>query len=141
MPTARDVLTPEALSLLEAVAQAGSFAAAARELNLVPSAVTYRIRQIEDALDVLLFDRSSRRACPTEAAPNCCARAGGPQEIDAVADRVRRVATGWESELTIAVDTVVSLSTAMESRRRSPNSRPAPGCACATNRCPRRWKH
>jgi molybdate transport repressor ModE-like protein len=115
MPTARDVLTPEALSLLEAVAQAGSFAAAARELNLVPSAVTYRIRQIEDALDVLLFDRSSRQARLTEAGAELM-REGGRllQEIDAVANRVRRVATGWESQLTIAVDTVVSMSTVME---------------------------
>jgi DNA-binding transcriptional LysR family regulator len=115
MPTARDVLTPEALSLLEAVAQAGSFAAAARELNLVPSAVTYRIRQIEDALDVLLFDRSSRQARLTEAGAELL-REGGRLllEIDAVANRVRRVATGWESQLTIAVDTVVSSSTVME---------------------------
>lgn len=115
MSTARDVLTPEALSLLAAVAQAGSFAAAARELNLVPSAVTYRIRQIEDALDVLLFDRSSRQARLTEAGAELL-REGGRllQEIDAIANRVRRVATGWESQLTIAVDTVVSLSTVME---------------------------
>ncbi|HSW19510.1 MAG TPA: LysR family transcriptional regulator, partial [Ramlibacter sp.] len=55
MPTAREVLTPDALALLQAVAQAGSFAAAARQLGLVPSAVTYRIRQMEDALDALLF--------------------------------------------------------------------------------------
>ena len=32
-----------------------------------PSALTYRVRQIEDALDVLLFDRSARQAQPTEA--------------------------------------------------------------------------
>lgn len=115
MPTARDVLTPEALYLLQAVSQAGSFAAAARELNLVPSAVTYRIRQIEDALDVLLFDRSSRTARLTEAG-NELLREGGRllQEIDAVANRVKRVATGWESELTIAVDTVLSHPTMME---------------------------
>jgi DNA-binding transcriptional LysR family regulator len=115
MPTARDVLTPEALSLLQAVAQAGSFAAAARELALVPSAVTYRIRQIEDALDVLLFDRSSRQAKLTEAGTELL-REGGRLllEIDAVANRVKRVATGWESELTIALDTVISCSTVME---------------------------
>jgi len=35
-------------------------------------------------------------------------------EIDAVANRVKRVATGWESQLTIAVDTVVSWPTMME---------------------------
>ncbi|MGE0498134.1 MAG: LysR family transcriptional regulator, partial [Ramlibacter sp.] len=66
-PTARDVLTPDTLSLLQTVQRTGSFAAAARELGLVPSAVTYRVRQVEDALDVLLFDRSTRQARLTEA--------------------------------------------------------------------------
>jgi molybdate transport repressor ModE-like protein len=115
MQSPREVLTPDALALLQAVAQAGSFAAAARELGVVPSAVTYRIRQIEDALDVLLFDRSSRQARLTEAGAELL-REGGRLllEIDAVANRVKRVATGWESQLTIAVDTVISCSTVME---------------------------
>jgi molybdate transport repressor ModE-like protein len=115
MPTPREVLTPDALSLLQAVAQSGSFAAAARELGLVPSAVTYRIRQLEDALDVLLFDRSSRQAKLTHAGAELL-REGARllQEIDAVANRVKRVATGWESELTIAVDTVIAPLTMME---------------------------
>ena len=43
-------------------------AAAARALGVVPSALTYRIRQAEDALDVLLL------------------------ELDAIANRVKRVA-------------------------------------------------
>jgi molybdenum-dependent DNA-binding transcriptional regulator ModE len=55
----RDVLTPDALAMLQRIAEAGSFAAAARTAGMVPSALTYRVRQIEDALDVLLFDRSS----------------------------------------------------------------------------------
>jgi molybdate transport repressor ModE-like protein len=115
MQSPREVLTPDALALLQAVAQSGSFAAAARELGVVPSAVTYRIRQIEDALDVLLFDRSSRQARLTEAGAELL-REGGRLllEIDAVANRVKRVATGWESQLTIAVDTVLSSSTVME---------------------------
>jgi molybdate transport repressor ModE-like protein len=113
--TPRDVLTPNALSLLQSVADAGSFAAAARELGLVPSAVTYRIRQIEDALDVLLFDRASRQAQLTEAGAELL-REGARllQEIDAVSNRVRRVATGWEPQFTVAVDSVVSLSTVMD---------------------------
>lgn len=109
------MLTPDALALLQAVAQSGSFAAAARELGVVPSAVTYRIRQIEDALDVLLFDRKSRQARLTDAGAELL-REGNRLllEIDAVANRVKRVATGWESQLTIAVDTVISASTVME---------------------------
>ena len=63
----RDLLTPDALSMLLAIEETGSFAAAARQRGLVPSALTYRVRQIEDALDVLLFDRSSRQAKPTDA--------------------------------------------------------------------------
>jgi molybdate transport repressor ModE-like protein len=115
MPTAREVLTPQALALLQAVEQSGSFAAAARELGLVPSAVTYRIRQMEDALDVLLFDRSSRQAKLTDAGAELL-REGARllNEIDAIAHRVKRVATGWEAQLTIAVDAVISCSVVME---------------------------
>ncbi len=115
MQTPRDVLTPNSLSLLQSVVDAGSFAAAARQLGLVPSAVTYRVRQIEDALDVLLFDRASRQARLTEAGAELL-REGARllQEIDAVSNRVRRVATGWEPQFTLAVDTVVSLSTVMD---------------------------
>lgn len=95
MQTARDALTPDALAMLQTIADTGSFAAAARALNLVPSALTYRVRQIEDALDVLLFDRSSRQARMTEAGAELL-REGGRllQDIDAVANRVKRVATG-----------------------------------------------
>jgi molybdenum-dependent DNA-binding transcriptional regulator ModE len=63
----RNALTPEALGMVDAIARSGSFAAAARELGKVPSALTYSVRQLEDALDVLLFDRSSRQAKLTAA--------------------------------------------------------------------------
>jgi DNA-binding transcriptional LysR family regulator len=115
MQNARDFLTPDALSMLQAIESAGSFAAAARALNLVPSTLTYRVRQIEDALDVLLYDRSSRQAKLTEAGAELLregARLLG--EIDAVANRVKRVATGWESQLTLSIDTVISKATIME---------------------------
>ncbi|MDT8991390.1 LysR family transcriptional regulator [Curvibacter sp. APW13] len=115
MQSARDLLTPDALSMLQTIAATGSFAAAARELGLVPSTLTYRVRQIEDALDVLLYDRSSRQAKLTPAGAELL-REGTRllQEIDAVANRVKRVATGWESQLTLAVDTIISKATIME---------------------------
>jgi DNA-binding transcriptional LysR family regulator len=115
MQTSRDVLTPDALAMLQAIADAGSFASAARGLGLVPSALTYRVRQIEDALDVLLFDRSSRQARPTEAGAELL-REGARLllEIDAVANRVKRVATGWEPQLTLALDSIISKPTVME---------------------------
>jgi DNA-binding transcriptional LysR family regulator len=115
MQNPRDVLTPDALEMLQHIAQSGSFAAAARQRNLVPSALTYRVRQIEDALDVMLFDRSSRNARLTPAG-NELLREGARllQDIDAIAHRVKRVATGWEPQLTIAVDSIISHATVME---------------------------
>lgn len=115
MPSARDVLTPDALAMLQAIAAAGSFAGAARDLGVVPSALSYRVRQIEEALDVLLYDRGSRQARLTEAGAELL-REGGRllDEIDAVANRVKRVATGWEPQLTVAVDSIIARATVME---------------------------
>ncbi len=111
----RNILTPDALAMVQTIAIEGSFAAAARKLGLVPSALTYRVRQMEDALDVLLFDRSSRQARLTVAG-NELLREGSRLllELDAIANRVKRVATGWEPQLTIAVDGIISRATVME---------------------------
>lgn len=115
MRSAHDALTPENLSMLQVIAEVGSFAAAARQLGLVPSALTYRVRQIEDALDVLLFDRSARQARPTEAGTELL-REGERllRDVEAVAHRVRRVATGWESQLTLSIDGAMSPHTMLE---------------------------
>lgn len=105
----RSVLTPDALALVDAIARTGSFAGAARELGKVPSALTYSVRQLEEQLDVLLFDRSARHAVLTAAGQELL-REGRRllMEIDAVTNRVKRIATGWEAELTIAVDDAVA---------------------------------
>jgi DNA-binding transcriptional LysR family regulator len=105
------VLTLEALEVLEAIDRRGSFAAAAIELDRVPSAITYTVRRLEDALDVLLFDRTGRRARFTPAGRELLER-GRELLADAAAveQRVQRVATGWESELRVAVDSIVPLA-------------------------------
>lgn len=115
MQKQRAALSPENLHLVDTVARTGSMAAAARELGLVPSALTYRVRQIEDALDVLLFDRRSRRAQLTPAGAELL-RSGEHLllELDAVAQRVKRIATGWEPQLTIAADVIISRTTLFE---------------------------
>jgi len=114
-PARRQALTPDALTMMDTIARTGSFAAAARELGRVPSALTYSVRQLEDALDVLLFDRRSRQAQLTAAGEELLTEGRRLlAEMDAVANRVRRVATGWESELTLACDGVISRLTCFE---------------------------
>lgn len=96
-------LSLDALEVLDAIARKGSFAAAAESLHRVPSALTYTVRRLEDDLDVRLFDRSGHRAELTEAGAELLRegrsllRAAG--ELEA---RVKRVATGIETELCIA---------------------------------------
>jgi DNA-binding transcriptional LysR family regulator len=108
MPQPRDTLTPDALAMLDAIDRYGSFSAAARALGQVPSALSYRVRQLEESLDVLLFDRSSRQAKLTPAGQALLIEARRIlRELDAVSSRIRRLATGWESRLTLAYDTVI----------------------------------
>lgn len=100
----------EGLQLLDAIEVRGSFAAAAEALFRVPSAVTHAVRKLEANLGVALFVREGRRAVMTPAGRtlldegrHLLAAAGQLER------RVRRIATGWESELTIAVDAVIDI--------------------------------
>ena len=101
-------LTLDALQLVDAIARRGSFAGAADELGRVPSAVTYAVRRLEDDLDVLLFDRRGYRARLTPAGEELL-REGRHllAAAEELARRVRRVASGWEQELTLALDNIV----------------------------------
>ena len=115
MTERRQALTPDALAMMDIIARTGSFAAAARELGKVPSALTYSVRQLEEALDVLLFDRSSRQAQLTAAGSELLHEGRRLlQEMDAVANRVRRVASGWETQLSIGLEDIVSMATVFE---------------------------
>src|SRR5690242_17665331 len=104
-------LSLESLQVLDAIDRKGSFAAAADDLHRVPSAITYSVRQLEEALGVDLFDRSGHRAVLTDAGRELLAE--GRRLLRAAADlecRVQQVARGWESELRIAIDTVIGVA-------------------------------
>jgi DNA-binding transcriptional LysR family regulator len=98
----------DALLVLDSISRNGSFAAAGEELHRVPSAITYTIQKLEQDLDIKLFDRSGHRARLTEAGEALLR--DGRHLLRAASDlehRVRHVATGWETELRIAIDDLV----------------------------------
>ena len=104
-------LTLDSLEVLDAIDRRGSFAAAARELDRVPSAITYAVRRLEESLDALLFDRRRRHATLTAAGRELLDE--GRHLLAAAAtleQRVQRIATGWEPQLRIAVDSIVPMS-------------------------------
>jgi DNA-binding transcriptional LysR family regulator len=101
-------LSLDALAVLDAIDRKGSFAAAADELHRVPSAITYTVQKLEQDLDLLLFDRRGHRAVLTEAGTALLGE--GRHLLRAAAElesRVKRVATGWETELRIGVSDVI----------------------------------
>jgi DNA-binding transcriptional LysR family regulator len=103
-------LSLESLQVLDAIDRKGSFAGAAEDLNRVPSAITYSVRQLEDGLGIEIFDRSGHRAVLTDAGRELLSE--GRRLLQAAADlecRVQQVAKGWESELRLAVDTLIGL--------------------------------
>lgn len=100
----------ENLRLLDAIDRQGSFTAAAQELCVVTSSITNAIRNLEDNLGLVLFDRSGRRARFTtkgrvllESGRHLLARAA---DFDA---EVQLIATGWEPMLVLSVDVVIQM--------------------------------
>lgn len=103
-------LTLDALETLDAIAEQGSFAKAAEVLHRVPSAVTYTVQKLESDLGVQLFDRSGKRAKLTDAGQALVERGRSLlREAESLENCVKRVAHGWELQLTLAIDEIVPL--------------------------------
>lgn len=96
------------LEVVDAVARAGSFTAAAAELHRVPSAISYTIRQLEEWLAVPLFERRHRDVVLT-AAGKVFIQEGRfvIKKMLATRRQCQQVANGWRGQLNIAVDCIV----------------------------------
>jgi DNA-binding transcriptional LysR family regulator len=102
-------LSLEALQIVDAIARRGSFSAAGKELHRVPSTISYAVAKLEEGLGVLLFERHGPRVLLTRTGQELLKE--GRYLLKAAQDlehRVRRVASGWETELTIGIDSMFS---------------------------------
>jgi DNA-binding transcriptional LysR family regulator len=111
-------LSLDALLTVDTIARRGSFAAAAKELFRVPSTISYTVTKLEDDLGVQLFERFGPRVALTPAGEELLRE--GRYLLKAAGDlesRVRRVATGWETELTLAIDSMLSPSALLDDLR------------------------
>ncbi|MFN3790159.1 LysR substrate-binding domain-containing protein [Massilia sp.] len=104
-------LSLDALEIVETIARKGSFAGAAKDLFRVPSTISYTVAKLEEDLGVRLFDRFGPKVALTAAGKELLKegryllRAAGDLE-----SRVRRVASGWETELAIGMDSMLAPS-------------------------------
>lgn len=98
-------LNLDALLILDALDRHGSFAAAAAALFKTPSALSYMVQKLESDLAITLLDRSGHRAKFTATGKLMLEK--GRILLRAAQDleqQARYVESGWESDLTLAVD-------------------------------------
>src|ERR1700735_1718076 len=111
-----DSLTLDQMRILVAVADAGSFSAAARKLGRVQSAISQAIQTLETTLGIALFDRAGKTPQLTDAGKalggDARALIAGARAIRA---RAQSMAEAVEPELTLAVDSMLPIPLLMES--------------------------
>jgi DNA-binding transcriptional LysR family regulator len=114
-----DAITLDQFTVFLTIVAEGSFAAAARKLGRAQSAVTYAIQKLEDQTGVALFDRTQYRPTLTEEGRALLPRVR--RIMDDVAEfrvQAQAVSKGVEAELTLLVETFLTLSMFTEALRR-----------------------
>jgi DNA-binding transcriptional LysR family regulator len=97
------------LEMFVRVVEAGSFSAAARDLNLGQPAVSKTIASLEDRLGVRLLTRSTRKLSPTEAGTAFYERAvRAIGEADEAGAAAQGAGTGLEGRLRVSVPVTFS---------------------------------
>ncbi len=97
--------TLDQLRVLTAVAGAGSFSAAARQLNRTQSVVSYTIANLEAQLGVAVFERRRHRPVLTDAGRAVLADARRiGMMVDELRARAGALTRGLEAEVSLAVD-------------------------------------
>ena len=113
-----DNLTLDQMRVLIAVAEEGSFSAAARRLGRVQSAVSQAMQGLEDNLRLSLFDRSGKTPALTDAGRAVLSDARQVvQRADALRTHAEAIAGGTEPELALAVDALFPTDVLMASLR------------------------
>lgn len=111
-------LTLDAIEIIDAIARGGSFAAAAEALHKVPSTISYTVAKLEEQLGFPLFVRRGPRVTLTAAGRELLDE--GRWLLRSAADlesRLRRIATGYESELRLVHDSLLPISALVEDIR------------------------
>lgn len=108
-------LNLETLEIIDTIDRRGSFASAAEELGKVPSALSYAVGKLEERLQVTLFSRQGRKSVLTPAGKMLLVE--GRKLLEAsrhLEMEARRIATGWETRIRIAVDAIQDLTPLMK---------------------------
>ena len=108
------LITAESLHVVVTIAKYKSFAAAAKRLHKVPTAIGYTVRKLEDSLGIQLFARNGKTLLLTEAGTYFLSRAEVIlDELENLRVSTTRVAAGLEAELRLSINNIVSVTPLM----------------------------
>jgi DNA-binding transcriptional LysR family regulator len=108
----------DGLQVLDAIDRRGSIAAASAELHRVASTISYAVAKLEKDLGVSVFERAGPRISLTAAGAELLKE--GRYLLKAAQDlehRVRRVASGWETQFAIGLELLLAPSALAEDVR------------------------
>lgn len=104
-------ITLEALLVLDAIEHRGSYAAAAEQLNKVPSALSYIVQKLEEQLNVTIFVRQGRRSVLTPAGKHLLVEGRKVlSAINTLSEQTQTIANGWEPKIRIACDSILDIN-------------------------------
>ncbi|MGF1610950.1 MAG: LysR family transcriptional regulator [Kiloniellales bacterium] len=123
-----DALTLDQMRVFVAVAETGSFRAAAARLSRVQSAVSHAIGKLEDQLGVALFDRSAHRPVLTAEGRSLLEDVRAVLlKVDCMRARARGLGEGVELQLAIALDPQFPLGLAAAALKELNEAHPSVG--------------
>lgn len=121
-----DALTLDQFAVFLAIAETGSFAAAARRTGRAQSAITYAVQKLEEQTGLPLFDRSAYRPVLSEAGRALLPHARRVMEDVAAYRRLAAgIVQGVEAELAIALSSLAPLPLVTPALARLHASHPA----------------
>jgi DNA-binding transcriptional LysR family regulator len=107
------------LLVFDTIIRAGSFAAAAKALHRVPSAVTYAIRNLEEALDLKLFEKKGRKSVLTAEGHRVLEQVravlGQARSLDRLADHL---GGKWEASVHVVADGALPMTSIVKGVQR-----------------------
>ena len=109
----------DSIETLDTIVRLGSFAAAAKAMHKAQSAVSYGVRQLEEALGVAVFDRRGHRAVLTEAGQMVLAEGrvllAHARRMETLAGRFHE---DWEPRIEAVIDGILPMDPIMRALKR-----------------------
>lgn len=118
-------ISVSALKTVLAIAKTKDFTKAAALLNKVPTAVSYTLNNLEQSLNLILFERKNKKLEPTAAGRYLIAKADiFLDDLNECENTLKRISHNFEDQLVIAVNNLINIEPILDILKESQNNFP-----------------